>query len=403
MSHEGVAPTVLISRAARLPDATRVALFRHAPQHGPKLLFFSGGTALRELSEVLVDYTHNSIHCITPFDSGGSSAVLRRAFAMPAVGDLRNRIMALADRSITGNPAVFALFAHRLPKDAPQAELAGRLARLTAGDDPLVRRVPDPLRKIIRMHLQFFEERRPADFDLRGASIGNCILTGGYLNYNRKLDPVIYLFMKLVEARGVVRPTVNADLHLACELAGGEVVVGQHRMTGKEAPELPAPVRRLWLAASLDDPAPVSVAIRNKTVDLIEGADVICFPHGSFFSSLLANLLPVGVGAAVAAANCPKVYVPNLGHDPEQRGLTGADQAALLLGTLRAGCDGECPRERLLRFVLVDTSGGRYENRLDIEGLGRLGLEVVDARLAREDDPTRFDSRRLAEVLLSLA
>jgi hypothetical protein len=106
---------------------------------------------------------------------------------------------------------------------------------MESGEDPLVRRVPDPLRKIIRMHLHFFEAERPVDFDLRGASIGNCILTGGYLNYHRKLDPVIYLFKKLVEARGVVRPIVNANLHLACELADGRVVVGQHRMTGKEA------------------------------------------------------------------------------------------------------------------------------------------------------------------------
>ena len=397
------APAVVISRAARLPDPARVALYRRAPELGPKLLFFSGGSALRELSEVLVDYTHNSIHLITPFDSGGSSAVLRRAFAMPAVGDVRNRIMALADRTITGNPAVFELFAYRLPKDADQAALAGRLARMESGEDPLVRRVPDPLRKIIRMHLHFFEAERPVDFDLRGASIGNCILTGGYLNYNRKLDPVIYLFMKLVEARGVVRPIVNANLHLACELADGRVVVGQHRLTGKEAAPLDAPITRLWLAASLDDPSPVAVSIRNKNVGLIESADVICYPYGSYFSSLLANLLPKGVAASVAATACPKVYIPNLGHDPEQIGLTGAAQAERILDTLRAGCDGDCPRERLLRFVLVDMAGGRYANRLDVEGLRRLGLEVIDAPLARADNPERFDPRRVAEVLLSLA
>ena len=52
------------------------------------------------------------------------------------------------------------------------------------------------LRCLNRMHLHFFEAERPVDFDLRGASIGNCILTGGYLNYHRKLDPVIYLFMR---------------------------------------------------------------------------------------------------------------------------------------------------------------------------------------------------------------
>ncbi|MFP5259225.1 MAG: GAK system CofD-like protein, partial [Acidobacteriota bacterium] len=305
-------PRVAITRSVRLPDPSRAALFRRAPELGPKILFFSGGTALRHLSETLIEYTANSIHLITPFDSGGSSAVLRRAFAMPAVGDLRNRIMALADRSITGNPAVFELFAYRLPKDAPQEELARRLARLISGEDPLMRRVPDPLRKIIRTHLRFFEERRPKDFDLRGASIGNCILAGGYFNYNRMLDPVIYLFMQLVQAKGVVRPIVNADLHLACRLADGRVLLGQHRMTGKETAPIDAPIVDFWLTADLQDPTPVTVRIREKTDKLIRQAEVICFPYGSFYSSLLANLLPQGVGDAVAHARCPKIYIPNL-------------------------------------------------------------------------------------------
>jgi len=401
MAH--TSPRVVITRTATLPDPERVALFRRTPALGPRLLFFSGGSALRELAEVLVEYTCNSIHCITPFDSGGSSAVLRRAFAMPAVGDIRNRIMALADRSVTGSPAVFALFAHRFPKDADQEDLVRQLNRMTQGKDPLVRRVPDPLRKIIRAHLRFFEDRRPPGCDLRGASIGNCILTGGYLNYNRRLDPVIYLFMKLVEARGVVRPIVNADLHLACALDDGRILVGQHRMTGKEEAPLTSPIRRLWLAPRLDDPRPATVRIREKTARLIESADVICYPYGSFFSSLLANLLPQGVGAAVAATSCPKIYIPNLGHDPEQLGLTAADQADMLLDTLRAGAGPDCPQERLLRFVLVDSRHGRYANPLDLDRIRRRGLEVVDAPFARADDPTTADPHKVAALLLSLA
>jgi CofD-related protein of GAK system len=395
-------PRVAISRTVRLPDRPRAALCRRAPEFGPKLLFFSGGTALRHLSETLIEYTANSIHLITTFDSGGSSAVLRRAFAMPAVGDIRNRIMALADRSITGNPAVFDLFAHRLAKDAPQAELAERLGRMIAGEDKLVRRIPDPMRKIIRTHLRFFEQRRPDDFDLRGASIGNCILTGGYFNYNRMLDPVIYLFMQLVEARGVVRPIVNADLHLACELEDGRVIVGQHLITGKEAPPIDTPIARLWLTGSLSDPAPVAVRIREKTEKLIHQADLICYPYGSFYTSLMANLLPQGVADAVAEARCPKVYIPNLGHDPEQHGLTVAGQAARLLAALEAGCTRPCRREDLLRFVLVDSQNGRYENPLDIAAIRRLGLEVLDVPLARPDHPDQADSRLVAELLVSL-
>lgn len=395
------APRIHISRTVFLPDQSRAALYRRAPEFGPKILFFSGGTALRHLSETLIEYTANSIHLITPFDSGGSSAVLRRAFSMPAVGDIRNRIMALADRSITGNPAVFELFTHRLPKDATQDELVARLERMIAGDDPLVRHIPDPMRKIIRTHLRFFEQRMPDTFDLRGASIGNCILTGGYFNYNRMLDPVIYLFMKLVEARGVVRPIVNADLHLACELADGRVLLGQHVMTGKEAAPIDCSIKRLWLAANLTDPAPVTVRIREKIEKLIRKADVICYPYGSFYSSLMANLLPQGVGDAVAATGCPKVYIPNLGHDPEQRGLSVVEQTARLLAALQEGCTKSCRREDLLQFVLVDSKNGHYENPLDLAAIRRLGVDVLDVPLVRSGHPDQADSRRVAELLLS--
>ncbi len=393
---------VTISHTVSLPDQSRAALYRRAPELGPRILFFSGGTALRHLSETLIEYTSNSIHLITPFDSGGSSAVLRRAFAMPAVGDIRNRIMALADRSITGNPAVFELFAHRLPKDVEQEALVKRLRRMIDGEDPLVRRIPDPMRKIIRTHLRFFEDHRPKSFDLRGASIGNCILTGGYFNYNRMLDPVIYLFMQLVHARGVVRPIVNADLHLACELDDGRVVIGQHLMTGKETAPIESPIKRMWLTANLTDPTPVAVRIREKIDKLIRQADVICYPYGSFYSSLMANLLPQGVGDAVAATGCPTVYIPNLGHDPEQRGLSVAEQTARLLAALESGCTASCPRERLLRFVLVDSKGGRYDAPLDMAAIRRLGVEVVDARFARQENPAQADSRQVAELLLSL-
>ena len=46
---------------------------------------------------------------------------------------------------------------------------------------------------------------------------------------------------------------------------------------------------------------------------------------------------------------------------------------------------------------------GRYANPLDIDGIRRLGLEVVDARLADADDPEKADPRKVAALLLSLA
>jgi len=307
-----------ISRSVRLPDRFRLARYLKAPELGPKILFFSGGTALNPLSRELVRYTHNSIHLVTPFDSGGSSAKLREAFQMLAVGDLRSRLMALADQSVKGNPEILKLFTYRLPKEEDDRTLRQHLERLCLGRDPLIREIPDPMRKIIRNYLQIFLQHMPKDFDLRGASIGNLILTAGYLTSERRIDSVIFLFSKLAEVRGVVRPITNTSLHLAGQLENGKWIVGQHLLTGKEVPPIASRIKRLGISQSRPIPDLVDVNIREKIRKLILEAELICYPMGSFYSSRIANLLPRGVGQAVAENDCPKVYIPNTGVDPEQ-------------------------------------------------------------------------------------
>jgi len=76
---------VTITRELHIPDNTRINRSLRLPEFGPKILFFSGGTAIKDLSACLINYTHNSIHLITPFDSGGRIANAKhiaKSFAM---------------------------------------------------------------------------------------------------------------------------------------------------------------------------------------------------------------------------------------------------------------------------------------------------------------------------------
>ena len=391
-----------VTRDIRVPDPIRLERYRRTPELGPKILFFSGGTALKELSRELTVSTHNSIHIITPFDSGGSSAKLRASFGMPAVGDIRNRLMALADQTLHGNPETYVLFAYRLAKDEPRDALLAEVEEMAEGKHPLVAAIPDPMRKIIRNHLHDFLGRMTLDFDLCGASVGNLVLTSGYLANRRLLDPVIYIFSRLVEVRGVVRPVVNADAHLAVELENGAVVCGQHRFTGKQSAPLTSPIRRIWLTADVDRPDPAEVAIREKMRTLIGEAELICYPMGSFYSSLLANLLPRGVGSAVAANGCPKVFIPNMGRDPELFGHELMTQVRRLLDYARRDDPENIAESDVLDFIIVDTARGGYSGELDAAWLSERGIEIVDQRLVNDITPERIDAGLLAPVLLSL-
>ena len=70
---------VRVTRSVPIPNPLHLARCAKSPEYGQRILFFSGGSALNPLCRKLIDYTHNSIHLITPFDSGGSSATLRQS------------------------------------------------------------------------------------------------------------------------------------------------------------------------------------------------------------------------------------------------------------------------------------------------------------------------------------
>ncbi len=394
--------TVKVTRSAKIPDLVRINRYSRAPELGPRILFFSGGSALTGVSQVLKQYTHNSTHLVTPFDSGGSSATLRKAFDMPSIGDLRSRLIALADDSVTGNPEVYSLFAHRFPQEAKNRDLLRQLDNMILGRDRMVEPISNPMGRLIRHQLGYFREAMPKRFDLRGASIGNLILAGGYLNNHQHLDPIIFLFSKLVEVRGTVRAVVNDHLHLGAKLEDGRQVIGQHRLTGKEVTPLASPIKKLFLSTRLDKAVPAEAVLRKKNRKLIQRSELICYPPGSFYTSLLANLLPRGVGRAIVETGCPKVYIPNLGQDPEQIGMTSDRMVQALLAQLRADVPDSSDDNRLLNYVLMDDRKGAYPSSLSNGLMRELGVQVVRTPLVSKRSTPYYDAELLVAALLSM-
>lgn len=394
--------TLRLRRHVRIPDRLRLARFRAAPQFGPRILFFSGGTALNRLSRRLTDYTHNSIHIITPFDSGGSSGKLRGPFKVLAVGDLRSRLMALADHSVRGQAEVVDAFSHRLSTAGTPEAARQRFAEIASGNDPIITRIDRPMREIICNHLGYVARQLPASLDLRGASVGNLVLVGGYLNNRENIGAVIYLFSKLIEARGTVHFATTENLHLAASLEDGSVVRGQRELTGKETAPISSPIRELFLVRDSAGSARVSVDANERVTRSVGRADLICFPMGSFYTSIVANLLPAGVGTAVARNGCPKVYVPNTSPDPEQVGLSVSDCVERLLAALRNDTRADTPAEDLLNVVVLDERDDVYAQRVDADAIRAIGVRVLRVPLVSEASAPHIDESMLLDVILSM-
>jgi CofD-related protein of GAK system len=385
-----------------IPDTFKIRRDLAAPEQGPRALFFCGGSALDGLSRQITAYTHNSIHLITPFDSGGSSAVLRHAFDMPGIGDLRHRLLALADQSAPHSSDVCQLLQYRLSAEGTKEALYQELGDIVTGRHQLISGLPPAVRQQITEQLDCLWQQLPGSFDLRQASIGNLVLAGGYLALGNNLGASLQRLSDLLNIRGTVRGIVNESLHLGVNLADGHTFIGQHLLTGKEHPDIRSPVRSIFLSGSAGEHRPVTVQVNQETSQLIAGADIICYAPGSFYSSLMANLLPGGVAEAVAEASCPKVFIPNIGVDPEQLGMDFTATIETLITQLRRGRASAAVSD-LLNYVLIDVDRSHYTYEIDSELLKALGIELLELPLITKLSAPFYDDDRLAQVLLSLA
>lgn len=360
------------------------------------LVFFSGGTALAGLAREFALRREKPVWLITTFDSGGSTQAIRRVFDMPAVGDIRNRLLASVHPDRV-SAAIVAFLRSRVPRQLAGDQAKDALFALVAGGGWAV--CPEAAQ--VGADLERFFAAMPPEFDAACASIGNLALTGAWLRFG-SLGKAIACYEDLLAVDGRLIPISEQSLHLAAELASGEVVVGQHLLHDG------LPVRRIFLTRSTPWAQGVSHEARAQPTQAalaaIRSAGLVCFSIGSFYSSLLANLLPVGVGRAIAESKARKVLIPNTGLDPERGNLPLGAQVERLLAVLRADAP-DAPLTSLLDTVVIDSANGSYPGSSDgASGLPDwglpAGLNVLDRQLVRDG---RHDPATLRSLLLDLA
>ncbi|SDL31502.1 CofD-related protein, GAK system [Maridesulfovibrio ferrireducens] len=369
----------------------------------PGIVFFSGGTALAGLSGRLAEVNPECSYIITTFDSGGSSAQLRKVFDMPAVGDIRNRLISLADTRSPEKAEIVKLLATRFPKYGDKAALTGELQHLANGTHPLMENLSDVVRKILSDLFALFIKLAGDEFDPANACLGNIILAAGFMVHKRVLAPPIAQFSRLIRARGIVRAASLDSGHLAVRLQNGEIIAGQHLFTGKEVPPVPSPIDGMWACSGVNDPWPHSIHASSLAMMLIKEADLIVYPMGSFYSSILASLTPKGMGQAVSRNPCPKIFIPNLGYDPELLGHDVPLQIEKLLEVLRMDSPAEIKKESVLNTVLIDSVNGYYQDGLNLEALKKVDVKIIDRKLVSDKSDGLIDPDLLAPILMEFA
>ena len=252
----------------------------------PRIAVLGGGTGQSTMLRGLKEKTDNITAIVTVTDDGGGSGVLRRELRMPPPGDIRNCIVALANA------------------------------------EPIMREI---------MNYRFH------DGSLSGQSMGNLFLAAMY-ELAPTFDAAVAYMSQVLAITGQVLPVTNENLTLAARFSDGAVIRGQTRITDYKL-HAGATIEHI----SLEPFAPPALP---SVLDAIERADMIVLGPGSLYTSVIPNLLTVGVSEAIRRSNAVKVYVMNVMTQPgETDGFTASDHIRALLS--HGG-------EGLFRYTLIN-------------------------------------------------
>ena len=147
-------------------------------------MIYSGGSGFNCIAKRLSDKLQHCCHVLPISDDGGSSAEIIRVLRGPAIGDIRNRLLRLADSASPEAQAVRSVLQHRLPNNALSAK--HEWGDIIDGTHSMwLATIRSSFKQTIRSFLIEFNTAvcKHAGFDFRNGSIGNFFFTGSRIYF----------------------------------------------------------------------------------------------------------------------------------------------------------------------------------------------------------------------------
>lgn len=311
---------------------------------GPRVVVIGGGSGLSVLLHGLKEFTSNITAVVTVADDGGSSGRLRSQFDIPAPGDIRNCLVALAE----AEPLMSDLFQFRFKESG----------------------------------------------ELEGHNFGNLFILA-MLKVTGDFDKAIKESSKILAIRGRVVPSTLKKVTLVAHHTDGSQTSGESAISRARVP-----IRRLMLE-------PQSCAASEDALSAIADAEAIVLGPGSLYTSILPNLLVEDVADAIARTSVPKIYICNVMTQPHETDhFTAFDHVNVLAEHTRPEIlshvilnSAPIPAAVLERYAAEEA----YPVANDSERIRALGYEVIEDPIISIKDMVRHNSRRISKIILDLA
>jgi len=237
---------------------------------GPRIVAIGGGTGLSTLLRGLKEHSSNITAVVTVADDGGSSGRLRAELGIPAVGDIRNCIVALAD----SEPLMGELLQYRFPVEVSA--------------------------------------------NLSGHAMGNLLLAAMTAVQGQDFEEAVRQMNRVLAVRGQVVPATAAPVTLNARRIDGTEVSGQSQIARSTG------IDRVWIS-------PEGVAAGDDARRAVEEADLIVMGPGSLYTSIMPSLLLPEIAGAIRRSSALRLYVCNVAtQQGETQGYNLADHVHAL-------------------------------------------------------------------------
>lgn len=311
---------------------------------GPKIVVIGGGTGLSMLLRGLKSKTANLTAIVTVADDGGSSGRLREDFNMIAPGDLRNCLVALAEKE--------------------------------------------------GLMEQLFRYRFEGKSDLSGHSFGNLFLTALTQMLDSDVEKALDASSKILKVRGRVIPSSTEEIQLNAELADGTIVEGESNI-----PYGGKPIKRVFTYPEVARP-------EGAALQAIDEADAIILGPGSLYTSIMPNLLIDKVADHIRHSKATKIYICNVMTQPgETDGYTVADHVEALY---RHGGEGlvntVLVNDNKIQAPVLENyrEAGQSPVVVDADRLEDMGIRTIRANLVDSMDKAVHNPERLSKVVMDV-
>jgi uncharacterized cofD-like protein len=197
----------------------------------------------------------------------------------------------------------------------------------------------------------FYDSRYSKHGILKGFGLGHLFLAF-VEKYDGSIINAIRPLAQALDVVGPVFPVTVMQSDLCVELSNSDTVCGEHEI---DRPNWDRSIKivRAWLDTNPD--------VYERAAEEIRNSDVIIIGPGSFYTSIIATLLPNGMREAIADSNAKLVYVP--GRAIEANGETGPECLSEFINTIHTYLPRQLDAVVYNTSVLTETQHAYYTEK----------------------------------------